>query len=306
MSSSFLNQLDRIAQGLNETALSFKGASLSWGSLLVAFILIVFTARISRMVTNFAMRRVVEPFVPQASIRPSYQRLIFISCILICIISALHIAGIPLTAFTVLGGALAIGVGFASQNILSNFISGIIMMIERPIRVGDRIQIEGVEGRVTEIGTRSTKVRTVENKHWIVPNSAFLEQNVLNWTLVDSVVRMEISVGVAHRSDVQLVRRVAQQVLAAHEVAEKVPAPRVVFESFGDSSLNFKLQYWFNIDRMSAPTEANSELRFALDKALREANIEVAYPQRDIHVRPGVPLDIRMLKDEDGFDPNPT
>lgn len=298
MPTKVLEQINKLVAGLNETALSFKGASLSWGHLLVALIIIILTGRISRAITTFAMRRLVEPFVPQASLRPSYQRLIFIASVSVCLLVAFNIAGIPLTAFTVVGGALAIGIGFASQNILSNFISGVIIMIERPVRVGDRIEIEGVEGRVTEIGTRSTKVRTVENKHWIVPNSAFLEKNVLNWTLVDSVVRMEIRVGVAHRSDVQEVRRIAHAVLAAHEVAEKVPAPRVVFEDFGESSLNFKLQYWFNIDRVSAPTEANSELRFALDRALREANIEVAYPQRDLHIRPGVPLDIRMLHRE--------
>jgi len=298
MPTKFLSHIDKIINALNETALSFKGASLSWGHLLLALLLIFMTGRISRAITTFAMRRVVEPFVPQASLRPSYQRLIFTACVFTCLLTALHIAGIPLTAFTVVGGALAIGIGFGSQDILRNFISGIIIMIERPVRVGDRIEIEGVEGRVTEIGTRSTKVRTVENKHWIVPNSAFLEQNVLNWTLVDSVVRMEIKVGVAHRSDVQEVRRVALAVLAAHEVAEKVPAPRVVFEDFGDSALHFKLQYWFNIDRVSAPTEANSELRFALDRALRAANIEVAYPQRDLHVRPGVPLDVRVLPPE--------
>jgi small-conductance mechanosensitive channel len=194
----------------------------------------------------------------------------------------------------VVGGALAIGVGFGSQNIVNNFISGLILMAERPLKVGDTVEVDSITGKVLEIGTRATRIRTLENKIWIVPNSMFLEKAVLNWSNQTAIVRAEVNVGVAYGSDIEKVSKLGLKVLQEMPFVEKSPHARVVFDDFGDNSLMFKLLFWADLEKVDSLMQCRSDIRFALDKTFREEKIEISYPQRDLHLRSSTPLEVRI------------
>lgn len=201
--------------------------------------------------------------------------------------------GVPLTMFTFLGGTLAIGVGFGSQNIVNNFISGLILLAERPIRVGDVIEIDKLSGRVTDIGARSTRITTGGNLEIIVPNSKFLENNVINWTLSDDKVCSTIDIGVAYGSPTRESARLLKQAAVEHKDVLNQPPPEVFFKDFGDNSLSFSLTFWLRLGACSKG-HVESELRFRIDDLFSQAGIVIAYPQRDVHLNVMRPVEVRM------------
>lgn len=209
---------------------------------------------------------------------------------------ALRLINVPLTAFAFLGGAIAIGVGFGAQNLINNFISGFIIMAEQPIAVGNLIELDGVLGMVEEIGARCTRVRTGENIHILVPNSAFLEKNIINWTLSDHEIRTRVTVGVVYGSPLSMVKELLLK--AAHENARilKNPEPFVIFSDFGDNALIFEIHFWVTIRRVVERKIIESSLRFRIDELFREADIVIAFPQRDIHLDTARPLELRLMK----------
>ncbi len=198
----------------------------------------------------------------------------------------LQSAGVDLSAITVLAGALGIGVGFGLQNITSNFVSGIIILFERPIKVGDRIQVNEVLGNVVNISPRATTVVTNENISIIVPNSEFISSTVINWSHTDRLVRRSIPVGVSYGADPEIVRDVLMAVAAEHPGILKSPEPQVLLDEFGDSALNFLLRVWTDTytDR---PLVFRSEINYMIFKKLKEQGIEIPFPQRDLHLRSG-------------------
>jgi small-conductance mechanosensitive channel len=207
--------------------------------------------------------------------------------LLIGLLIIVQTAGIDLTALNVLAGAVGIGVGFGLQNVISNFFAGLIIMFERPIKVGDRIEVDKVEGDVLEIGARSTVVLTNDNIAIIVPNSKFITENVVNWKYNDGKVRFRIPVGVAYGTDVQLVERVLLEVAAAAKDVMEHPEPVVRLMKFGDSALEFELRVWSEtqVHRKGALVSA---INLAICEKFREHNIEIPFPQRDIHIRSAV------------------
>lgn len=193
---------------------------------------------------------------------------------------------LDLTGLAVVVGGLGIGIGFGLQNIVSNFISGLIILGERPIAIGHRIEVSGVAGQVTQINLRSTTVVTNDNITIIVPNSDFITHPVTNWSHGDPKVRMRLPVGVAYGSDVEKLTRVLLEVAAENASVLKEPAPTVRFLGFGDSSLDFELAVW-TISMAHRPTRFRSDLFFAIERKLRENQIEIPFPQRDLHLRSG-------------------
>jgi potassium-dependent mechanosensitive channel len=204
------------------------------------------------------------------------------------------IAGIPLTVFTVVGGALAIGVGFGSQNIVNNFISGVILLVEQPIKVGDIIEVDGMMGTIQSIGTRSTKIKTIEDKIFIIPNSFFLEKAVLNSTFQSPVVRTMVEVGVAYGSDVRMVENACLDILLNTDGIKQTPMPIILFENFGDSALNFKLIFWADISSENLAV-LRSTVRFRINDRFNDLGIEIAFPQRDMNLKVSKPLEVKML-----------
>ena len=207
---------------------------------------------------------------------------------------ALELIHLPLTVFTFMGGAVAIGVGFGSQNVLNNFMSGLILLAERPIRVGDLIDIDGLTGTIEHVGARSTRVKTGSNLEIIVPNSKFLENNVTNWTLSDAKIRMSVQVGVAYGSSTSQVSRLLEQVVTEHDRILKHPAPVVLFKEFGDNSLNFEAHFWIHLRTEMEGRIVQSEVRHAIDCQFEQEGIVIAFPQRDVHLDMSSPLEVNL------------
>jgi small-conductance mechanosensitive channel len=223
------------------------------------------------------------------------QSLTFYALLATFTMVSLNVLNVPLTVFSFLGGALAIGAGFGSQNIVNNFISGMILLVERPIRVGDVIQLDSHTGTVTQIGARSTKIATLWNHEIIVPNSKLLETSVVNWTLTDDNVACSVTVGAAYGSPAREVQRLLK--LAATEQAGVLrdPEPVVLFTDFGSDALLFELRFWVNL-RQTRKVEVESELRFAIDELLADRGIVIAYPQRDVHLNVLRPVEVRLTQ----------
>lgn len=192
--------------------------------------------------------------------------------------------GVNLNSLVVVGGALGIGVGLGLQAIVSNFVAGLILLLEQPIKLGDRIQVGDTYGDVVRLRGRSTWIRTNENVVIIVPNSAFINQSVTNWTANDRQVRISLPLGVSYGSDPGVVRDVLVAVARNHADVLAEPSPEVIFIEFGDSSLNFQLRVW-TIKQVQTPARLKSDLYFAIFEAFRKEGIEIPFPQRDLHIR---------------------
>ena len=195
----------------------------------------------------------------------------------------LRSVGFQLDAVLVVFGALGVGMGFGLQNIANNFVSGVILLVERPIKVGDVVSVAGELGTVERVGIRATTLRKFDQTQAIVPNGDLISSVVNNWTLDDRRVRVDFIVGVAYGSDTRLVERLIREALVEHEKVLEDPEPRIFFAEFGDSSLNFRvLAYVADISERFATL---SDLHFTIDENFREHEIEIPFPQRDLHLR---------------------
>jgi small-conductance mechanosensitive channel len=201
---------------------------------------------------------------------------------------ALNAAGIPLNSLAVFAGAIGIGLGFGLQNIIQNFISGIIILTERPISLGDRVEVGGVAGTVSKIALRSTEIISNDNISTIVPNSNFITNPVTNWSHGDPRVQIRIPFGVAYGTDLEKLKRLAREVAEECPDALRDPPSRLFFVAFGDSSLNFELGVWTK-SMTHSPRSFISALNFGIERKLRENQIEMPFPQRDLHLRGGWP-----------------
>ena len=209
------------------------------------------------------------------------------------LIVILQTSGVDLTILSVFAGTVSIGLGFGLQNIASNFISGIIILLEQPIKVGDRIEVESVSGDVIKINARSTTVLTNDNISIIVPNQKFVTENVINWSHSDQIVRFRIPVGVAYGSDIRLVEKLLLDVARENRDVLDNPKPAVRLMAFGDNGIEFELRIW-NTSLIRRPDELISNLNFAISDAFKAHNIEIPFPQRDIYLRSG-PVETRSV-----------
>ncbi len=200
------------------------------------------------------------------------------------ILIGLHSSGLNLSSLAFLGGTFGIILGFGLQNISSNFVSGLILLVERPLKVGDRIEVGTLNGDVTHIGARSTWVRTNENVVIIVPNSEFISNRVTNWTANDRRVRFSMPVGVSYGSEPHQVRDILLDVASQHPDVMTTYPPEALFVGFGDSSLDFELRFWTQ-SRVQTPKALRSDLYYELFSRFHEAGIEIPFPQHDLHLR---------------------
>ena len=195
----------------------------------------------------------------------------------------LRSVGFQLDSVLVMFGALGVGMGFGLQNIANNFVSGVILLVERPIKVGDVVSVAGELGTVERVGIRATTLRKFDQTQAIVPNGDLISSVVNNWTLDDRRVRVDFVVGVAYGSDTRLVERLIQEAVTEHELVLEDPEPRIFFMEFGDSSLNFRVLAY--VADISERFVALSDLHFTIDESFRSHDIEIPFPQRDLHVR---------------------
>lgn len=214
-------------------------------------------------------------------------RYIFVFIGLIVVIQS---TGIDLSALTVLAGALGVGIGFGLQNVTNNFISGIIILFERPIKVGDRVELpelDNLTGDVVNISARSTTINTNDNITIVVPNSKFVSDAVINWSYNDTNVRFNIPVGVSYKEDPEVVKQILIDVAKAHPGVLINPPPDVLFDEYGDSSLNFLLRIYTN-EFSRKPRVLKSDLYYAIFKKFKEKGIEIPFPQRDVYIKENV------------------
>ena len=273
-------------------------ASITVGSVVLALLLLFLGMWAARRGSRFVASASRARFNLDTGAAHALETLSFYVLLVAFTLLALRAVHFPLTAFTVLGGALAIGVGFGSQNVMNNFISGLILMLDRPVRAHDVVEVDGNLGTVEKIGARSTQIRSTDGRHIIVPNSFFLESNVVNWTLSDDLIRAKVSVGVIYGSPTRLVEGLIRQVMHEDDQVLKVPEPIVVFEEFGDNSLNFDVYFWVRARSPMEMRTVQSRVRFRIDELFRDNELVIAFPQRDVHIDSAAPVEVRIVTDD--------
>lgn len=268
--------------------LDFQVVVIGGSAITAKHIVLFFSALLITRYASRSMRRVLSEHVLRGvdpSPRYVILRITGYAVWVIGIIVALNLLNIDLTALAVVAGGLGIGIGFGLQNVVSNFVSGLVLLLEQPIRIHDRITVENVEGNVADIHFRSTTIITNDNIAIIVPNSQFINQTVTNWSHGDPTIRVHVPVGVAYGSDVGKVTRILEEVASNTNHVLKSPSPEVRFNEFGDSSLNFELLAWS--DDPPGHLKLRSELNYAIDAAFRQDGIEIPFPQRVVHIESG-------------------
>jgi potassium-dependent mechanosensitive channel len=276
---------------IDEHGVTVKKLVIALITLIIGFVFI-------KRIILFWIRRLLTRTHMKETTTAAIEKIINYFIVFLIVLFALRVVNIPLTLFTFLGGAVAIGVGFGAQNLINNFISGFIVMAEQPIKIGDLIEIEGTHAKVEEIGARCTRIRTAGNVQILVPNSIFLEKNIINWTLSDKTVRAQVTAGVIYGSPVREVERIMLQVADEHKKVKKRPQPFVLFNDFGGNSLVFDLYFWIIMERIMDRRIIESDIRFHIDELFREAGIVIAFPQRDVHLDAQKPLEFRLRKDQ--------
>lgn len=282
-STGFSLVVEYLVDGFELGAMHVSPVKLLFGIFVIAVLLMVFRA--VRQAADRSLKRslVLDPAAREATIT-----LLSYVGFAVAILMGLSAAGVNLSSLAFVAGALSLGIGFGLQNIVNNFVSGIILLFERPVRRGDWVKVGGTEGRVKKIRVRSTEIRTFDGSDVIVPNAEFISQQVSNVTLRDVHGRIIIPIGVAYGSDVRLVESLLNEVAEENLVVLKHfgdKSPKVLFRGFGDSALNFELRVF--IQDVAKKLEIESELNFAVDEKFRSHSISIPFPQRDIHVIPG-------------------
>jgi small-conductance mechanosensitive channel len=249
---------------------------------------------LARRTSRLIVRRVAR--VP--GIKPNavavIEKLVFYALVLVVLAVALQTVNIPISAFAVLGGAFAIGLGFGAQNLFNNFISGLILIVEQPIRIGDLIELEGERGYVKDVGARCARIRREDGVDMLVPNSRLLENTVVNWTLSDRRVRTSIGVGVVYGSPVARMKEILTSSVCGHP--DVLPEPVVVLlEDFAADALFFRVYFWTEIESEMAERTTESDIRCAIEQRCAEAGITIAFPQRDVHLDSAHPIDVRLI-----------
>ncbi len=273
-----------ILRAMNRPYFTVGGLPITPVFLIKTFVFLTLLRMFSGMVRRFLEHRVLVRTSLNAGQQYAFAQIAAYLVFLFGLMIGLQWAGVNMSSLVILGGALGIGIGFGLQNIANNFVSGIVLLMERPIQVGDRVEVGETNGDVVRIAARSTWIRTNDNVVMIIPNSEFINNRVTNWTANDRQVRFSVPLGVSYKSDPEVVRDVLMEVADKHPDVLTIPEPEVVFTGFGDSSLNFVLHVW-TITRVQYPRILASEIYFMLFKAFKEHGIEIPFPQRDLHVK---------------------
>lgn len=249
---------------------------------------------LSRVVRRLLRTRVLARTKLDIGLQYAIARMVSYVVLVLGFIVGFETVGIDLRSFTVIAGALSVGIGFGLQNIVNNFVSGLIILAERPIQIGDRVDLgNNTVGKVMRIGARATQVLTNDNIMIIVPNSEFISGRVVNWTHIDPRVRFRVAVGVGNGSDPRLVEKLLLEVSAANPNVLGDPAPTVVFRKFGENSLNFELRVW-SAEMAHHHGSLESQLNFAIWEKFKQHNIEIPFPQRDLHLKEPVRVELKQ------------
>lgn len=277
--------LEMFRDAFERKLFSIGNTNVTLLSIIEFFLAIVIFFFLSRLIRGFFRRRILSHSKLADSVQFTILRLTHYLIMIIGILFALNLVGIQLTSLTVGVGVLGVGIAFGLQNITSNFVSGLIILFERHVKVGDYVSVGSIVGQVRSINMRSTTIVTIDNIVLVVPNSRFIEDTVTNWSLGDPKIRISIPVGVAYGSDTELVTRLLLKAAEEHKDVLSEPKPKVLFKGFGDSALNFDLLVW--IPEPMLRFTVSSDLYYTIDALFRENNVTVPFPQRDVHIFEG-------------------
>jgi potassium efflux system protein len=274
--------VDRLGQAMERTW-NLGELEISMGGVLAFVVGVVLALYVSRAIRFVLNEEILVRLPWPAGAKSTTATLVYYAVLAGGLLMAFAAAGVETTQFAIIAGALGVGIGFGLQNVVNNFVSGLILMFERPIQPGDIIDVDTLQGRVVEIGLRATRIKTWEGAEVVVPNGTLLSGNLINWTLSDSTRRIDVNVGVAYGSDVRKVLEVLTAVARRQPLAMEDPEPTVVFSGFGDSSLNFTVRFW--IRDANTVLAARTGGYVDVYEALAAAGIEIPFPQRDLHLR---------------------
>lgn len=286
---TFAELLDHIKEVMNFVVFDVQGSKFTLLTLLYLVVATALLFYITKRFTRFLDSKILFNKITETGTRAAVVSIVRYMLLLFGFLFIFKSAGFDLGAFSWLLGALGVGLGFGLQNITNNFVSGIIILFERPIKIGDRIQVGDVSGDVVAISMRSTTIVTNDNISIIVPNSKFINDNVTNWSHTDRKVRFHYPISVAYKENPEKIRSIVLQIANQHDGILKEPAPLLLFTEYGDNSLNFELVVWTS-NFIQKPAILKSELYYILFKEFEKNNIEIPYPQRDIHIRSGLHL----------------
>lgn len=279
----FLTGMERV---LNYPLLKLGDTQVTLSLLLAILLLLVLVVVGERLIRHLVVLRLLRKTKLEPSLQYAISRIVGYLVLALGIYIALQVVGLNLSSLAVIAGAVGVGIGFGLQNIINNFVSGLIILAERHIAIGDRIVVGGVDGKVDKISLRSTTVITSDNIAIIVPNADLISNAVTNWSYGDAKVRFRIPVGIAYGSDIERFKSALLEVADAHPAVLKEPKPAVLFAGFGESSLDFELAVW-TTEMIHNPRRFRSDLLYAMERKLRECQIEIPFPQRDLHLRSG-------------------
>jgi small-conductance mechanosensitive channel len=279
----FQDSLNALATGVLGYSLGVGKMRITVGALLSVILIVGIGYAVAKGVSSLLRSLLLAKFPFQRGLPYAISKVVYYCLLVMVFAAAVTSAGVELNKFTVITGALGVGVGFGLQNIVSNFASGLILLFERPIRVEDTIEVNGLIGTVRRIGARSSTITTAQGAEVIVPNSNLLSNQVVNWTLSSPWRRVEIPVGVGYGCDPEAVLKLLVSVAAGHKEVMSEPAPAAYFLGFGDSALNFELRFW--AAGQDTWFQLKSDVAILVAHALREAGIEIPFPQRDLHLR---------------------
>jgi small-conductance mechanosensitive channel len=287
--------MEAIQEFLNLQLFNLQDTPVTIMSLVIFIIFLTVFLILGSFTRRFLQGNFLDKFDIEAGLKYTLGRVAQYIIVVLGVLISFQFVGIDLTSLAVIFGLLSVGIGFGLQNITANFISGLIIMFERPISVGDRVDVAGIEGDVIEISIRSTKIRTLNNISIIVPNTQFVESNVINFSHGDPSFRLDIEVGVSYSSDLDKVLKALNEVADEHPKVMKSPKHQVHLTNFGDSSWDMQLRIW--IPNVKERYVLRNEFNQAIVRKFEEYEIEIPFPQRDLHVRSSVDLPVGKKTD---------
>ena len=272
--------------------------SVTVGKITMAILILLVGYWISGLVTKLVEPVIVKRLKIESNQAGLIRRWLRVVLVIALVLFSLTSVKIPLTVFAFAGGALAIGLGFGMQTMLKNFVSGIIILFERPFRVGDVVEVSGQRGTVTSIGLRASVLQLWNSTEALIPNSTLLESSLTNWTFSNRKVRFTVTVGVAYGSEPRRVIQILSDAAERHGLVEKDPKPQVLLTDFGESTLNFELRFWLDVSETNS-AQVSSDLRLMIAGELAQQGISIDYPQRDIHLHATPPLQVQVISVSD-------
>jgi len=288
--------LEKVSQVLNFTLFRVKETPVTLFSLIMFFVVLAIFIVLSKILRKIFFEKVLSRLAIDKGTSYSLNRITHYIILLIGALVSFQFINIDLSGLVVIFGLLSVGIGFGLQNITSNFISGLILLFERPIKVGDRVTVGEIEGDVSEINIRSTTIRSLNNISIIVPNSEFVSAKVINWSHKDPKVKITIKVGVSYNSNLELVLQSLKEVALENPVVLDRPAPEILFRGFGDSSWNMELRIWILDPKQHL--QVQSDINCEIVRKFRKYGVEIPFPQRDLHVRSPLPVPLSSIDEK--------